>query len=295
MTLSPRMSSGAPGLDALLGGGLLPGALTVVLGATGIGKTQLGVQFAEAGRQAEGQPGVLFDMNARVDAQNHAAYAQRMRSWSLSPGDPERRAALDEFFRPDRPAIDYLHVFRQDGRRLTRSEVSFDIWHDWQAELSSRLAATIEFFYAAFTRGVRRAVVDGVDPAERQSDSVQFELFEYIYHQILRKESDWVARDLFRERFRAHADEVAAHAYDHRQIACLLLLTSHETMLEGLIERPLGDSDLLAGANTVLCLGKIRDGHRLRRALYVAKHRGSACSDEIAYYRITDAGLEIES
>jgi len=42
----PRLSTGIPALDDLLGGGLLPGRLAVVVGATGIGKTQLGLQFA---------------------------------------------------------------------------------------------------------------------------------------------------------------------------------------------------------------------------------------------------------
>jgi hypothetical protein len=118
-------------------------------------------------------------------------------------------------------------------------------------------------------------------------------MFEYIYHQILRKEHDWVARDLFRQNFRTQADAVAAHAYDHRQVACLLLYTSHETMLEALIERPLDDGDLLAGANTILYLGKLRDGHRIERGLYIAKHRGSRAVDDIVTYQINEAGLQL--
>ena len=44
-----RLATGVEGLDELLGGGLLPGTLRVVVGSTGIGKTQLGLQFAQAG------------------------------------------------------------------------------------------------------------------------------------------------------------------------------------------------------------------------------------------------------
>ena len=47
-----RLSTGVPGLDERLGGGLIPGTLTVVVGASGIGKTQLGLQFAHAGLAA---------------------------------------------------------------------------------------------------------------------------------------------------------------------------------------------------------------------------------------------------
>ncbi|HYW78794.1 MAG TPA: recombinase RecA, partial [Thermoguttaceae bacterium] len=154
-----------------------------------------------------------------------------------------------------------------------------------------RLATSIAFFYGNFVRGTRRAVVDGIEPVDRPSDSIQFELFEYIYHQILRKDPEWVARDLFRQHFRANAEAAAAHQYDPGGIGCMLLSTSHETTLDGLIERPLDEGDLLAGANTVIYLGKIREGTRFRRAMYIAKHRGSACTDEIVPYQIDDRGI----
>ncbi|NQU23205.1 MAG: recombinase RecA, partial [Candidatus Nealsonbacteria bacterium] len=64
MTNHPRQSTGIDPLDELLGGGLLPGTLTVVIGSTGIGKTQLGLQFAQAGGDQEGRPGIVFDVSA---------------------------------------------------------------------------------------------------------------------------------------------------------------------------------------------------------------------------------------
>jgi circadian clock protein KaiC len=46
-----RVSSGAPGLDELLGGGLLDGSVTLVSGSSGTGKSTLGLQFVlEAAR-----------------------------------------------------------------------------------------------------------------------------------------------------------------------------------------------------------------------------------------------------
>ena len=200
---------------------------------------------------------------------------------------------MDRFYSPALPRGDYLHVFDQHGRRVTRADLDFDAWHQWQAELARRLNAAIAFFYGNFVGGVRRAVVDGIEPVDRPSDSMQFELFDYIYHQILRKDPEWVARDLFRERYRQNAEAVAAHVYDAGRIGCMLLITSPETTLDGLIERPLDEGDVLSNANTMIHLGKIREGTRFRRAMYVTKHRGSACTDEIIPYSIDDKGLHL--
>ena len=288
-----RLSTGIPALDELLGGGLLPGRLTVVVGATGIGKTQLGLQFAEAGRRQEGRAGIVFDMTARGDSQSHAEYAQRMFDWPLVAVNASAKPALGDFFSPDRQHGDYLHVFDRRGKRVTRGDLDFDAWHEWRGELNARLNTTIAFFYGNFIRGVRRAVIDGVEPVGRPSDSIQLELFEYVYHQILRKDSEWVARDLFREQFRENAAAIKQARYDHEQIGCLLLYTSAETMLDELIRRPLDEGDVLANANTIIQLGKIRDGAKVRRALHIAKHRGSAASDKIVPFEITERGLQL--
>ncbi len=288
-----RLSTGVAGLDDLLGGGLLPGRLTVVVGATGIGKTQLGLQFAHAGRAQEGQAGIIFDMTARGDSQSQAEYARRMFDWELTPASAAGAPQLENFFDPARQVGDYLHVFDRRGKRVTRGDLDFDAWHDWRAELVSRLNATIAFFYGNFVRGVRRAVIDGVEPVGQPSDSIQLELFDYVYHQILRKDAQWVARDLFRERYQPFAGAVAEHRYDHEQIGCVLLYTSAETMLEELIRRRLDEGDVLANANTIIQLGKITDGGKIRRALHIAKHRGSAATDDLVPFEITDRGLRL--
>lgn len=290
---SARLSTGVPGLDEQLGGGLLRGTLTVVVGAMGVGKTQLGLQFAEAGCRQEGAAGVIFDMSTRGDPQCHSGYAERMFDWQLREADALQVPPLSDLFDADRVVADYLHVFEQSGRRPLREELAFEVWRDWKRQLVERLGVTIAFFYSNFIRGVRRAVVDGVEPVDRPSDSIQFELFEYVYHQVIRKEAEWVARDLLRQDYRRHADEVAAHTYDPSSTACLLLVTSAETMLDALIERQLDEGDLLSNANTVITMGKIREGRRLLKALYIAKHRGSAASDEILPYTIDDRGISL--
>ena len=291
-----RQSTGIEALDEMLGGGLLPGTLTVVAGATGIGKTQLGIHYAHAGATDESHRGVIYDLTARGDAQSQSDYAQRMVGWRLQPADPERRPNLTDFFSTNGQAenlADYLHVFQQQGRRVTRGDLDWDQWKAWQAELNARLGTTIGFFYRAFVAGVRRVVIDGIEPTDRPSDSIQLELFEYIYHQLMRKDPEWVARDLFREHYRENAAGIAEHQYDPAAIGCLMLYTSRETMLEDLISRRLDEGDALANANTLIYMGKVREGNRIGRGLYVAKHRGSACSEQIVPYQIGDGGIEL--
>jgi hypothetical protein len=287
-----RLSTGVPGLNERLGGGLLRGTLTVVVGATGIGKTQLGVQFAQAGAAQEGPRGVFFDLSARGDSQSHADYARRMFAWNLQPA-AQRLAELAQFFDAPGPPGDYLHVFDYSGQRVTKRDLDFAAWHDWQAQLNERLEATIAFFYGNFVRGVRRVVIDGIEPVDKPGDSIQFEMFEYIYHQILRKEPAWVARDLFRQHYRQYAEQIAQHPYDPAQLGCLLLATSHELLLDDLLNRRLDEGDVLANANTLILMGKVRQANGFGRALYVAKHRGSACADEIIPFRIDDRGLHV--
>jgi KaiC/GvpD/RAD55 family RecA-like ATPase len=290
-----RLRTGIDELDRLLGGGLMPGTMTVVLGATGIGKTQLGLQFAQAGLAQEGERGILFDMTTRGDAQNHAAYAERMFDWRLKTASPDGFASIEEIWSRDCARADTLHLFDKAGRKVTTADLSTEELQLWKADLNRKLQTAIGFFYGNFVHGVRRCVVDGIEPADRASESFQFHLFEYIYHQILHKEAEWVARDFFRVQYRANAERVQAHAYDHKSLGCLMLTTTHEVMLDDLISRPIETGDLLSNANTILLMGKIRDGLKMGRALYVAKHRGSACEDVIVPYEITEGGIRLMS
>ena len=291
MSNKQRVSTGIPKLDQMLGGGLIPGTMTVVMGATGIGKTQLGLQFADAGRLQEGERGILFDMTSRGDAQNHNDYAERLADWTLKPRPLDCPFTADDIWNRDCTRSDYFHIFDRSGRRVTISDLDHDQWQEWRVELNKKLDQAIAFFYGNFVHGVRRVVIDGVEPVDKASDSFQFHVFDYIYHQILHKDYDWVARDLFRVHFRSHQADVEKHAYEHAKIATMLLYTSHEVLLDELINRPIESGDELINANTIILIGKIRDGNKMRRALYVAKHRGSAVDDSIVPFEITEKGL----
>jgi KaiC/GvpD/RAD55 family RecA-like ATPase len=289
-----RLHTGLPDLDALLGGGLLPGTLTVVAGATGIGKTQLGLHFAAAGAKQEGERGIIFDMTSRGDSQNQDAYARRLFDWQVTQQSGTEPVDPAKVWQRALARRDYLHIFERTGRRVTRNDLEYDDWKAWKLELVKKLQLAIWFFYGNFVHGVRRCVIDGVEPTDKPSESFQFDLFEYIYHQILHKDADWVARDLLRENFRTHAAEVAAHPYDHKQLGCVLLYTTREVLLDDLLERPLDTGDVLSNANTIILMGKTREGSKMGRALHVAKHRGSAADDSIVPFEVTDSGLQLK-
>ena len=190
--------TGIKELDERLGGGLLPGTLTVVLGATGIGKTQLGTHFCQHDPE---DPGILFDMSARGDGQNHFGYCERMFQKKLTPVDSNHHFAVDQVVDTSVEIGDYLHVFEMTGQRVTKKDMEMEQWRDWQAELNRKLHTSIGYLYSNMVRGRKKIVVDGIEPADVSAESIQLNLFEYVYHQIIRKEPEWVARDLFRQDF----------------------------------------------------------------------------------------------
>ncbi|TWU47924.1 RAD55 family ATPase [Rubripirellula reticaptiva] len=292
--MTNRLQTGIAQLDDMLGGGLLPGKLTVVMGATGIGKTQLGIRFANQGAEQEGERGVFFDLTSRGDSQNHRDYANRMFGWELTAAELVDRVDAAAVWDRDRARRDSIHLFRDAGRRVTAADMDDDGWRRWKYEQAKKLDQAIAFFYGNFVHGVRRVVIDGIEPVDRAAQSIQFELFEYVYQQILRKEHDWLARDLFRVAYRENADRVTQAQYDHNSVGCAILATSHEVMLDDLISRPIESGDVLSNANTIILMGKTRDGNKMGRALCVAKHRGSACDETIVPFTIDDGGIVLE-
>ena len=118
---SDRHVFGIDALDRGLGGGVLPGTLTVIAGATGVGKTQLGLQWANAGLSDEGRRGVLCDLTSRGDSQNHRAYASRLFGWELSEYSLTATPDFERVWDFARTIGDYFHPFDRAGRRVTRA------------------------------------------------------------------------------------------------------------------------------------------------------------------------------
>ena len=123
---------------------------------------------------------------------------------------------------------------------------------------SSDLPLCGRLFLSAVRRGCQRVVFDGLEPAERFSESIQFEFFEYIYHHVLRKEDEWAAREWLREKYRAFEDAVLSHRYDQSRIGCLYLYTTPQVMLEELLVQPISQGDIFANANTIILMGRTR-------------------------------------
>lgn len=286
-----RLSTGIVRLDEALGGGLIPGTLTIVAGATGVGKTQLGMHFLTAETARGGTGGAIIDLSSRGDSQNHDGYTQRMFARQLTSANVETTVPGD-LMQSGRPA-DVLPFLGYGGRRVLRSQMDTDQWHAWQSELNRRMPQLFRFVYLHLVHGTRRFVVDGIEPQETSSDSLQIDLLELIYHRMLRQEHDWLAREVLRERFRENEASVMQRAYDHTASAAMVLVTTKQSMLEQLMTDPLADGDLAAGANTVIFLGRVLSEQRMHRALYIAKHRGSYADQHILPFDITDSGLSL--
>jgi circadian clock protein KaiC len=74
--MTSRIRTGIPGLDALLGGGLIEGSANLLVGATGTGKTTLGMQYLYNGIVQHDEAGLLvtfeeFPYSLMRDAHSH--------------------------------------------------------------------------------------------------------------------------------------------------------------------------------------------------------------------------------
>jgi KaiC/GvpD/RAD55 family RecA-like ATPase len=280
----------------MLGGGLLPGTLAVVYGATGIGKTHLGLTFADHGRVADGARGIVLDMNGRGDSQQHGEYAARLFGWTLTTWDHAVPPMSDPY--PSAAAMQarYSNALPWVGRvrdfqvPTADGEVEFD-WN-WKAAYNHALYTVRPFVYFHFAAGTRRVVVDGVEPMDAPADSIQVFVFDELYRKTIHRDAETLGMEICLPVWK-HRAFIDAHRYDHTRVTTLLLVTTEETRLEDLLARKVAPGDVGATANTILALGSERIGNRLARMLCVVKHRGSAMSDEIVEFRIGPRGFEM--
>jgi circadian clock protein KaiC len=133
-TARPRVTTGVPGLDEMLGGGFPSGHVVLVTGLPGTGKTCLGLQFLLAG-VAKGDKAVFLSLEEDVPQLVETA---RQFGW---PADAAVKAGT-------------LKIVRLDPKETRQS------LHRIQGELGKELAAT----------GATRIVVDSVSLLNMLSD-----------------------------------------------------------------------------------------------------------------------------
>jgi len=280
----------------MLGGGLLSGTLTVVYGATGIGKTHLGLTFADHGQAADGARGVILDLNGRGDSQQHDEYAARLFRWSLRPWTHAVPPMSEPYPPPAEMGAFYSNALPWVGRvRDFQVPTAGNGWEydwNWKASYNQALYTVRPFLYFHFATGTRRVTVDGVEPMDAPADSIQFFIFDELYRKVIHRDAETLGMEICLPVWK-HREFIDAHRYDHTRIATLLLVTTEETRLEDLLARKVATGDLGATANTIIVMGSERLGPRLARMLCVVKHRGSAKSDEIVEYRIGAGGLAL--
>ena len=294
--MATRPSTGIQKLDDMLGGGLLPGTLCVVYGATGIGKTHLGLHFAHAGQAAEGALGIFFDMNARGDSQQHHEYAERLYGWKLRRWTHTVTPMTEPLPSPDQMAARYCDALAWVGKlrdyQVPTPDGSLELDWNWKAEYNHALYTVRPFVYFHLAAGCRRVVVDGIEPMDVPGDYIQPFLFDELYRKTIHRDSETMGMEICLPVWK-YREFIDAHRYDHAGVTTVLLVTTEETQLEHLIARKVAAGDIGAVANTIVVMGSERVGNRLGRFLCVVKHRGSAKSDDIAEYRMTERGLEL--
>ena len=293
--MTTRVSTGIAKLDAMLDGGLLPGTLTVVYGATGIGKTHLGLTFADHGRIADRARGIVLDLNGRGDSQQHDEYAARLFKWSLKPWTHTVTPMADPYPSSDQMEAFYSNACPWVGRvrdfQVATPDGGREFDWNWKAAYNHALYTVRPFIYFHCAAGTRRVVVDGVEPMDSPADSIQFFIFDEIYRKTIHRDAETLGMEICLPVWK-HREFIDAHRYDHAALTTLLLVTTEETRLEDLLARKVATGDIGATANTIVVLGSERVGNRLARMVCVVKHRGSAMSDEIVEYRIGAGGLE---
>jgi KaiC/GvpD/RAD55 family RecA-like ATPase len=276
----------------MLDGGLVPGTLTVVYGATGIGKTHLGLAFAHHGLAADGHRGLIVDMNGRGDSQQHAAYAARLHRWPIGRWTHAVLPMASPYPPDDQRAAHYLDALPWVGRRSDYEVASgggreFD-WA-WRSTYARALHTVRPFFYFHFAQGARRVVIDGIEPCPTD-DAIQLYLVDELYRKVIHRDAETLGMEICLP-VRQHRDFIDRHRYDHAAITTLLLFTTEETRLEDLVARKTGPGDPGAVASTVLLLGREKVGQRVGRFVCVVKHRGSAMTDQIVEYRVDERGI----
>jgi hypothetical protein len=234
-------------------------------------------------------------MNARGDSQQHSEYAERLYEWKLRRWTHTVTPMSEPFPSADQMTARYCDALPWVGKlrdyQVATPDGSLEFDWNWKAEYNHALYTVRPFVYFHLGAGCRRVVVDGVEPMDVPGDFIQPFLFDELYGKTIHRDSETLGMEICLPVWK-YREFIDRHRYDHTTVTTMLLVTTEETQLEHLIARKVASGDIGAVANTIIVMGSERVGNRLGRFLCVVKHRGSAKSDEIAEYRVTERGLE---
>jgi circadian clock protein KaiC len=121
-SMDDRVSTGVPGLDALLRGGLPRASATIVEGGTGTGKTLLGLSFLVHGARA-GETGVLFTLEETPGQLRAIALTV---GWDLAALEDQGRLVVSYTSPVELFADRFLHDVRQRIASLRARRVVID-------------------------------------------------------------------------------------------------------------------------------------------------------------------------
>ena len=122
LEMTERLPSGIPGLDPLMGGGLLRRSATLLVGSSGIGKSTLGLQFILEGAQRK-EPGLIFTLEENPEQLEGTADALglALRKWI------EKGLVEIVYLSPGRVrSAQFLTILGDNIRRLKARRVLLD-------------------------------------------------------------------------------------------------------------------------------------------------------------------------
>ena len=158
-----RQGFGIDALDRLLGGGLLPGTLTVVAGRDRRGQDAARPALGRCGTCRRGASrGDLRPDQPRRRPEPRAAMRETSSAGTCRASRATPRSTSDSVWDFERPIGDYFHPFGRAGRRVTRRDLEPDDWHAWKTDLA-RVLRTVG-------RLLLRALRPGGAPGRRRRD-----------------------------------------------------------------------------------------------------------------------------
>lgn len=235
--IDERVPSGTPGLDALLGGGLVRGSTTLVLGWTGSGKTISSVQFLHEGAK-KGEQAVYFGFNE----QPHQIVAKAARlGMDLAPLVASGALKL-LWWEPAEAVLDkVVRTIHETARATSAMRIAVDGFAGLRtSDCPERLSTAFSVLTKELSRrGVTTLVTDETRELTSHSLQIPTEHASALFHNIVYlRQFDASSRLLhlatvLKTRDSGHDSRVFEVAIDNRGMQVIRPLTGEERPAAG--------------------------------------------------------------